>query len=115
MKTIEKKIAIMQAFAEGRQIECAELHSVNKLWTETRNPVWDWLRIDYRVKEEPQYTPFTFEDAEFLIGKVVKSKNENWVEMITWCSDTSTSVTDYEALLSDNTFIDGSPCGKLKQ
>ena len=117
MKTIEEKIAVMQAFADGKTIEYSIKSDKLEDWIITESPFWDWLRIDYRVKEEPkqpEYVPFSFEDAEFLIGKVVKSKNENWVEMIIWCSDTSTSVNDYETLLSDNTFIDGSPCGKIK-
>ena len=115
MKTIEEKIAVMQAFAEGKEIECAELGLINKSWMLTINPVWNWSKYDYRVKTEHEYIPFTFEDAKQLIGKIVKSKESNWVEMIIWCSDTSTSVADYEDLLSDNTFLDGSPCGKLKQ
>lgn len=115
-KTIEEKIAVMQAFADGKEIECKEICYTE--WQKTVDPLWDWYSTDYRIKEEPkkpEYIPFTFEDAEFLIGKIVKSKNQNWVEMIIWCDDTGTSVTDYESLLSDHTFLDGSPCGKLKQ
>ena len=116
MKTIEEKIAVMQAFKDGKEIEV--YHIAKKGWFETNDPAWDWSITDYRVKEEPkepQYVPFTFEDAEFLIGKLVKSKNKNWIEMIIWCSNAGTSADDYEDLLSDNTFLDGSPCGKLKQ
>ena len=111
MKTIKEKIAVMQAFADGKEIELRLL--TDSEYYDCKNPGWNWGNYDYRVKPTSEYIPFTFEDAEFLIGKLVKSKN--WIEMIIWCSDTSTSATDYETLLSDNTFIDGSPCGKLKQ
>ena len=113
MKTIEEKIAVMQAFADGKEIELRLL--TDSEYYDCKNPGWNWGNYDYRVKPEPEYIPFTFEDSEFLIGKIVKSKNRIWVEMITWCSDKGTSADAYETLLSDHTFIDGSPCGKLKQ
>lgn len=118
MKTIEEKIAVMQAFADGKEIENCPLE-LSGHWLNCSQPLWDWKSYDHRVKEEepkaPKYVHFTFEDAEFLIGKVVKSKDEKWIEMLTWASENETSNITYEALLRDFTFIDGSPCGKLKQ
>lgn len=75
-------------------------------------------KTDYRVKEEPkvpEYIPFTFEDAEFLIGKVVKCKTQDYTAMIISCTESGTNVDDWKPLLDDFTFLDGSPCGKLKQ
>lgn len=116
MKTIEEKIAVMQAFAEGKEIEIYDKHTAK--WTPAINPDFNWKGCDYRIKEEPEkpeYIPFSFEDAEQLIGKVVKSKDENWIEMITWCGNGEASSIPYSTLLYDYTFLDGSPCGKLKQ
>lgn len=118
MKTIEEKIAVMQAFAEGKTIEYSIISDKLEDWIITESPFWDWIRIDYRVKEEPkqpEYIPFTFEDAEFLIGKIVKSKNEKWIEMLICASENEISNSSYEFLLDCYTFLDGSPCGKLKQ
>ena len=118
MKTIQEKIAVMQAFAEGKTIEYSIISDKLEDWIITESPFWDWIRIDYRVKEEPkqpEYIPFTFEDAEFLIGKPVKHKKDSWVEVITYCNENETSSCMYEDLLRDYTFLDGSPCGKLKQ
>ena len=118
MKTIEERIAVMQAFVDGKDIERFVENISGSFWIFDLTPSWNWYSFDYRVKEEPKepkYIPFTFEDAEFLIGKVVKSKDENWVEMISWCGDIATSVSNYKTLLSDYIFLDGSPCGKLKQ
>ena len=112
MKIIEEKIAVMQAFADGKEIEVRNSKSTG--YYLCKEPLWDWSSSDYRIKTTPEYIPFTFEDAEFLIGKLVKSKNKNLVEKIIWCNSTSTSASNYKALLSDFTFIDGSPCGKLK-
>ena len=113
MKTLKEKIAVMQAFADGREIEY--YYPSTEKWYKTKDPVWDWNTNDYRVKESPEYIPFTFEDAEFLIGKVVKSKDEDWIEMLIFFDKDYASNITYEALLMDFTFLDGSPCGKLKQ
>lgn len=118
MKTIEEKISVMQAFAEGKEIERI-IKSIGGLcWVLDPTPSWNWYSFDYRVKEEPkqpEYIPFTFEDAEHLIGKSVKHKKDSWVEVITYCNKNETSSCMYEDLLRDYTFLDGSPCGKLKQ
>lgn len=113
MKTTKEKIAIMQAYEDGKKIEvCGKIENV---WYSTTSPDWNWANCDYRIKPEPEYVPFTFKDAEFLIGKAVRHKNNKWVELITYCDTTDTSVCMYEYLLRDYIFLDGSPCGKLKQ
>ena len=57
MKTLEEKIAVMQAASEGQEIEFRECES--EPWdAATGRGVelgWDWRRFDYRVKpREPQ-------------------------------------------------------------
>lgn len=113
MKTIEEKIAVMQAFADEKDVEY--YNTSTEKWCKTKDPVWDWIRYDYRVKKQPEYIPFTFEDAEFLIGKAVKSKDEKWIKMLISFDEDYASNISYETLLRDFTFLDGSPCGKLKQ
>ena len=115
MKTTQEMIAVMQAYVDGKEIESANNSFTDKIWYDTIDPIWNWYENDYRVKPTSEYVPFTFEDAEFLIGKVVKSKDENWIEMITWCDNDEASSISYSTLLYGYTFIDGSPCGKLKQ
>lgn len=114
MKTTKEMIAVMQAFADGKEIEFYPNFYTNKIWKDTSNPTWEWHQFDYRVKKAPEYVPFTFEDADFLIGKSVRHKTNNWVELITYCDKADTSICTYKDLLRDYTFIDGSPCGKLK-
>lgn len=115
MKTTKEMIAIMQAFVEGRQIEYTKRHSAIKSWTPTIVPIWDWHENDYRIKPILEYVPFTFEDAEFLIGKVVKCKTQDYTAMIISCTQLGTNVDDWKPMLDDFTFLDGSPCGKLKE
>lgn len=111
MKTTEEMIAVMQAYVDGKEIELFN----SKTWEHIIDPAWNWRNNDYRVKETPEYVPFTFEDAEFLIGKVVKHKKDKWVELITYCNENETAICPYEHLLDNYTFLDGTPCGKLKQ
>ena len=103
----------MHAFADGKEIEVRNSKSTG--YYLCKDPLWDWSSSDYRIKTTPEYIPFTFEDAEFLIGKIVKSKNEKWIEMLIYASENEISNISYGFLLDCYTFLDGSPCGKLKQ
>ena len=64
---------IMQAYAEGKVIECrtkpsaVKGTSVPNDWTEI-NEIEYWNNVEYRVKPEPKYRPF-------------KNAEECWVEM----------------------------------
>lgn len=53
MKDIKEKIAVMQAFADGKKIETKSFE--RNYWADTLIPVWNWHCFDYRVKaEEPR-------------------------------------------------------------
>lgn len=66
---------IMQAFAEGRVIECrtkpsaVKGTSVPNDWTEI-NEIEYWDNVEYRVKPEPKYRPF--KDAEECWNEMLK-------------------------------------------
>lgn len=47
-KTIEEKIAVMKAFADGAAIEM--YGEFADKWADNTNPLWDWRDFDYRVK-----------------------------------------------------------------
>lgn len=49
--TIQGKIAVMQAFADGKQIEYYN-HSCED-WEQITRPCWDWSSTDYRIYEKP--------------------------------------------------------------
>ena len=112
MKTTKEMIAIMQAFTDGKEIEYS---FINGSWYDDKNPCWNWVDYNYRVKHTPEYVPFTFEDAEFLIGKTVRCKSQDYVALIISVTKDGTSVDDFKPLLDDFAFLDGSPCGKLKE
>jgi hypothetical protein len=119
MKTTKEMIAVMQAHCDGKQIEYTQNNEDN--WVMVCEPSWNWKGSKYRVKPESQYQhqPFDFTDAERLIGKIVRSKDDNnFLGMITSVSMDSVAIGGvflrHKGLLKDFLFLDGSICGKLK-
>ena len=115
MKKTKDMIAVMQAFENGAEIECSLNSYANKIWKDTSNPAWEWHQFDYRVKQAPEYIPFTFEDWEIMVNEIVKHKTKPIIEKLTSFCDESVNAIFYNELLEEFTFLDGSPCGKLKQ
>ena len=52
--TIEGKIAVMQAFADGKKIEVRWRHGAKGSPCATSHPGWNWADYDYRIKHEPE-------------------------------------------------------------
>ena len=52
MKT-EEKIKIMQAYADGEQIEFRDPCSG---WRKVENPMWNWEKYEYQVRETFEFT-----------------------------------------------------------
>jgi hypothetical protein len=48
MKTIKEMVEVMQAFEQGRAIECQPL--TWDTWADCKEPGWNWQLYDYRVK-----------------------------------------------------------------
>ncbi|MFW5530685.1 MAG: hypothetical protein ACOCPC_03240 [Segatella copri] len=74
---------IMQAFAEGKVIECRTKPSAVKGtyipndWTEMKE-IEFWNNTEYRVKSEPKYRPFA--DAEECWKEMQKHQPFGWVK-----------------------------------
>lgn len=56
MTTTQEKIAIMQAFVDGKEIEF-KTKNREVSWSISYDPKWDWIDFDYRIKPEPPPTP----------------------------------------------------------
>ena len=73
---------ILQAFAEGRVIECRtkpsliEGSDVPNDWTEMKE-IGFWNNIEYRIKQEPKYRQF--KDAEECWNEMQKHQPFGWV------------------------------------
>lgn len=55
---LNRKIAVMQAYRDGKEIECTGTkhpESLDGKWRNAGTPSWNWRDMDYRVKAvEPQ-------------------------------------------------------------
>ena len=122
----------MQAFAEGRVIECRTKLSAIKGsdvpndWTEMKE-IEFWNNIEYRVKPEPKYRPFA--NAEECIEEMKKHVPFSWVkdkysfypiEMIAdsfgkECIKCYGTWFTPEKMFKDATFLDGTPFGILEE
>ena len=111
-ESLNKHWEVIDAWRKGAEVEC---YKYNK-WISVDEPSW-YNDYEYRVKSTPEYIPFDFTDAEFLIGKVIKCKSE--IQVITQLNKdyvfAGRGQMYYSRLLEKYTFLDGSPCGKLKQ
>lgn len=67
MKTTKEKIAIMQAFEDGREIERS--YDGETDWILTKDPVWDWRIYDYRIKDESKPVLMTQRQLCELLAK----------------------------------------------
>lgn len=103
------------AWASGAEIEIRFLNSKNiwGQWHSKRTPQWDTSeRTEYRIKPQPKLVPFDFSDAEKLIGRIVKNKENGGYYCISYVSKSTVMGSSYETFLARFEFLDGSPCGK---
>ena len=122
MKTIKEMIEVMQAYESGEQIECFN----DEEWKYVKNPVWDWLNNNYRVKQK-KYVPFDTAE-EFLAacrkhGENVRCKlddelyhayinNRCETILVNHYGHTCSIITDIVNMFDKYEFADGTPCGK---
>lgn len=60
--SIDEQITVMQAYKEGRIIECKPKYKKEDVWEVLQEPVWNWQDFNYRVKPEPKHRPYTEEE-----------------------------------------------------
>ena len=117
---------ILQAFAEGKVIECMTKPSAVKGtdipndWTEMKE-IEFWENTEYRIKPEPTYRPFN--DAEECWQEMLKHQPFGWVKstlfkdlalvkrVTTLYVEINRDIIDYKDALEKFTFADGTPFG----
>lgn len=118
---------ILQAYAEGKVIECRTKQSsvkgtdIPNKWTEMKN-VNFWGNIEYRIKPEPTYRPFR--NAEECWKEMEKHqpfglvKDRNGSKFIIENVDSRGFVEVYDEgtctfkeVFENRTFVDGTPFG----
>lgn len=117
---------ILQAFAEGRVIECRtkpsliEGSDVPNDWTEMKE-IEFWNNIEYRIKPEPIYRPFA--NAEECWKEMQKHQPFGWVKstlfkdlalvnrVTTLYVEINREIIDYKDALEKFTFADDTNFG----
>ena len=108
---------ILQAFAEGKAIECRTKPSALSKswqgmndWTEIKE-IGYWYNIEYRIKPEPKYRPF--KDAKECWQETQMHQQFGWVKYADKYISISAidSNNDYEIDFDDYTFADSTPFG----
>ena len=120
---------ILQAFAEGKVIECRTKPSTIKGsdipndWTEMKE-IEFWNNIEYRIKPESTYRPF--KDKEECWQEMLKHQPFGWVKRNGYYyniiaigvisvtiigSEGNIARVNYSDLLSRYSFVDGTPFG----
>lgn len=124
----KKFYPIMQAFAEGKVIECRTKPSaiegtdVPNDWTEIKE-IEFWNNTEYRIKPEPKYRPF--KDAKECWNEMLKHQPFGWVLkksngrayniqsvlLKEGCVYIRSSYVELGRVLIEYTFADGTPFG----
>ena len=117
---------ILQAFAEGKVIECRTKPSAMKgtyipnEWTEMKE-IELWNNTEYRIKPESKYRPFA--NAEECWAEMQKHQPVGWVKSTLFKDlalvqrvtslyvEINRDIIDYKDTLEKFTFADGTPFG----
>ena len=123
-KDIEKAIATMQAYIDGKPIEYCQIGDLDGDWKFTKKPVFDWSKYTYRTRVASNgYRPF--KNPEECLAEMLKHPPFGWLKNYETqeCSHIETiSYTDneiwiddknleYDEMLENYTFLDESPFG----
>lgn len=118
----KEAIKVMQAYADGEQIEIYEFSTGR--WADTTKPLWNWTSNNYRIKPEPKHRPYSFEEMCEAVkkhGTLVKLKDHdnvynifefNWHYVVL----KHEIIYPYNELLREVVWLDdNSPCGIMEE
>lgn len=72
--------AVMLAWADGMEVECAEIGRDKWKWTPLFTTVWNWSKYTYRIKPTTKLRPWTADEVP--LGAWIKSKQHGWRALI---------------------------------
>lgn len=116
----KERIAVMQAYVDGKQIQ---VESSDSKWADVPEPSWS-INGNYRIKPEPKYRPF--KNAEECWQEMLKHQPFGWVKyqcdffqiihvddnLIGYGSACGTILhSKFEDIFKDSTFADGALFG----
>lgn len=115
---VKELLPIIQAYAEGKQIEIKTKEG--KSWStleEDDIQYLDFKKCDFRIKPEPKFRPFNNKEEcwkEMLRHNPLgwfKDKKAKEFFTLNCISDKDPKIKTYEYLFNDCVFMDGSICG----
>lgn len=122
-------LPVIQAFSEGRIIEFSSITDVSKAWREVTDfPIGMIKNFKFRIKPESKYRPFA--NAEECWAEMLKHEPFGWVKdkethkflvckalgNILFFIGIGDKPYNYNEVLRDYTFADGTPFGvKLEE
>ena len=122
-KEAKELLPIIQAFAEGKEIESRCIKGDKSLWYDDEDPSFD-NDLEYRIKPKTNYRPF--KDAEERWQEMQKHQPFGWLKGDKcFCNIVSVSnidvsmanvsgdivILNFSDVMEDNTFADGTPFG----
>lgn len=116
-ETLAIFLPILQAFVDGKIVQI----ETERGWKDLGPVIYFTESVEkYRIKPEPKYRPFNSTEMLDLVGKVIVNKKciyksrfvvSGCIADLCYCGhDTAHAVY----LLSNFTFVDGTPCGVLE-
>ena len=130
VQEIREAAKVMEAYANGKEIQCNDNHLGNGEWVATDNPSFNWDKYAYRIKPKSQYRPFKTQEEcwnEMLKHQPfgwVKSKDKGYfhlIGLVQWASELEDVMIIFatseqlarssRSLFEDYIFADGTPFG----
>ena len=127
---IKEAAKVMEAYANGKKIQCNDNHLGNGEWVTTDNPSFNWDKYAYRIKPESKYRHFKTQEEcwnEMLKHQPfgwVKSKDKGYfhlIGLVQWASELEDVMIVFatseqlarssRSLFEEFIFADGTPFG----
>ena len=130
VQEIREAAKVMEAYANGKKIQCNDNRLGNGEWVTTDNPSFNWDKYAYRIKPESQYRPF--KTQEECWNEMLKHRPFGWVKSkkgerhfsigsVLWNNDFNDVFVTFafdgmlgrssKSVFEDFTFDDGTPFG----
>ena len=118
---VKELLPILQAFAEGKQIQDKIEGLTDWVDTDVINFKYEGQKIKHRIKPEPKYRPF--KTKEECWNEMHKHPDFGWLTRIDtgaytqipvvfpYCILFDSAIYNYEKAFENFTFIDGTPFG----
>ena len=78
VQEIREAAKVMEAYANGKKIQCNDNRLGNGEWVTTDNPSFNWDKYAYRIKPQQKYRPF--ETQEECWNEMLKHQPFGWVK-----------------------------------